>query len=499
MPRTVRDRLALVPFSLALALGAWLAGCSGGPSRSAEPGAVSDVPVPATPIQIDGEVGDWPEDAALVADEGYVYFRVTVAGAEPAPLQAAPRTLAVWLDLDGDAGTGKRYASPPAAADLGVDYELHFSPIDESGEPGRGVRVLAHAGSGVEEISHDEIDLVTAPTHANEWFEGRVARTALGARASEPTSARAMFLVVDEDGPTNMWSDPVSCGLPRFAPPTGYDLEIPRRAESEIRVVSWNVLRDSPVENAGPFERVLQVLGPDIVLVQEWQYTPAQLRGWFTALVPGPTPWHAHALADEGVAIVSRYPITPVIEETIVVENPEDGEDWWVRCVGGIVRTPLGDVGVASLHLKCCGTAGSWEDRVRVAEAEAVNEVLWDRFSEQGVPLRVIGGDLNLVGSRRPLEVLADGLDADGSALEAADPQVMGDASPYTWWDASSDFAPGRLDYLLVSDSSGEVVRAFVFDTARLSDRTLARIGLDPTDSRASDHLPVIVDVRPRE
>jgi exonuclease III len=110
----------------------------------------------------------------------------------------------------------------------------------------------------------------------------------------------------------------------------------------------------------------------------------------------------------------------------------------------------------------------------------------------------VIGGDWNLVGSREPLDIARGGADLDNSELDVARALVLGDAAMYTWRDAATGFPPGRLDVIVYSDSSAEVVNAFVLDTGRLADRALARMGLDRTDSRASDHLPVVVDLRPR-
>ena len=57
-------------------------------------------------------------------------------------------------------------------------------------------------------------------------------------------------------------------------------------------------------------------------------------------------------------------------------------------------------------------------------------------------------------------------------------------------------FSPGRLDWILYSDATLEVVNAFVLNTDKLSARALADAGLESEDTQASDHLPVVVDVR---
>ena len=110
----------------------------------------------------------------------------------------------------------------------------------------------------------------------------------------------------------------------------------------------------------------------------------------------------------------------------------------------------------------------------------------------------VIGGDLNLVGSRTPIDRLRSGLDADGTHLEVINAGMLGDGTTITWSSDSSPFLPSRLDYMLVGEAGARVVRSFVFDTGVLSEASLARIGLDRTDSAVSDHRPVVVDLVPR-
>jgi hypothetical protein len=149
-------------------------------------------------------------------------------------------------------------------------------------------------------------------------------------------------------------------------------------------------------------------------------------------------------------------------------------------------------------HLKCCGTKDSPEDQARMAEARAINAAF---ASAAGAldksAIRLMGGDFNLVGSRPPLDVIRQGLDVDGSDLAVIAPRVLGDSSLITWRDPASGYAPGRLDYMLFSDGNAQIVNAFVLDTSRLSDESLARMGLDRTDCDGSDHLPVIIDIKP--
>ena len=476
--RTLAATLALLP----------LAACS------VAPPVTPDESFPEAAVVLDGSVHDWPEDAALVADAHYLYFRVA-AGDDA--LQASPTTVALWIDLDADASTGYVRSSPPPARDMGIDLEIQFSPAGPDGQPGLGVAIYALGpGGGRTEIGHDEADFMFTPTYAAEWHEGRISRAILDTEAlagvGDTGEATAMVVVLEGGMPSTMWSDAFGTTMPASegARPPSFAV-VPAHEPGTIRVMSWNVLRDSPIENAAPFARVIDAADPDIVLLQEWDYTGPQLEGWFTALVDAPRGWHAVASDAWGVALVSRHRV-----ERLGHDLEIDGND--VRFVAGVVSTPLGPVAVGSAHLKCCGPAGGPEDARRAAEAALISESLGSWAGDAGVGLRVVAGDLNLVGTRTPLDDLRAGLDADGSDMDVVETYVLGDAAAYTWSDAESPFSPGRLDYAVASDATMEVVRAFVLDTRRLSDEALARMGLQRGDSAASDHMPLIIDLRPR-
>ena len=84
--------------------------------------------------------------------------------------------------------------------------------------------------------------------------------------------------------------------------------------------------------------------------------------------------------------------------------------------------------------------------------------------------------------------------DGDGTPLSDAQPLTTGIPSNVTWIDPSSDFPPGRLDYLIYSDSVLEPRNGFVLYTPALTPEELNRYGLSATDTDASDHLPVVQD-----
>ena len=75
---------------------------------------------------------------------------------------------------------------------------------------------------------------------------------------------------------------------------------------------------------------------------------------------------------------------------------------------------------------------------------------------------------------------------------------MTGTHDVYTWRDARSSFSPGKLDYIVYSDSVLELRNAFSLETTLLSTEDLKRYGLRPMDTLdASDHLPVVADFTP--
>ena len=77
-----------------------------------------------------------------------------------------------------------------------------------------------------------------------------------------------------------------------------------------------------------------------------------------------------------------------------------------------------------------------------------------------------------------------------------------GRTNDYTWRDDTSRYPPGRLDYVIYSDSLLEVAHSFVLNTVAVDDDALKRVGLERCDVTLNvtgekfDHLPVVVDFR---
>lgn len=476
-------------------------GSSAGESRGAASASRSASREWAGTVTIDGDVSEWPRATVAFADEAYLYLRFSVEG-ELSTLQSAEQTVTVHLDVDGDGGTGASMLDPIDAAGMGVDVEVQFSPRNSDGTFARGARAYVVDSAGTRtQIPTAALDLVFAPTYGSEWYELRLSRhVATGTDMSSLEADGAWEGIVtlsDENGVLKGWSDAFVATKPlALAEPPLADATLPAKPAGAIRVLNWNMLRNAPEKNPGGFARIISLAKPDVILAQEWvAEDPAQIEAWFHEHVESPTgSWHVLAGKAWGVAIIAPHKITPLIQDGVTF--PLGTRDYRSRLVAGVVPLGVGDIVVASTHLKCCGFAGSEEDRTRIAEARAIAQTFESTVAGDPTWVRVLGGDLNLVGSRTPLDEIRKGLDIDGSDLEIAPVTVLGDRSVYTWVDWAQPFTPGRLDYVLYSGAGSEVLNAIALDTRRLSDAALASMGIEREDSGVSDHLPIVVDIR---
>lgn len=466
---------------------------------------------------LDGAVTEWNSGAVAEADADWMYLRFSVDG-EPSAIQSSTESLSIWLDIDGNASTGRKNPAK-AFAGLGVDLEVQFSPRNEqTGKLGGGIAVTGFKADGTPvPLAWKDVLFTASPTYASRWYEARLSRhadfAAWGLPAASGLAAsgtvRGTFVLQDAPGKIVGFADEFTATVPaRSAARPLADVNVPAKPQGAIRVMNWNVLWSSPESKPAEFSRILKLLNPDVILLQEWDKNDAAgLDTWFTMHVDPEQDWHAVKMdggerpRDAGVAIVSRWPLEHIGPTTIsTIES--DGREHAIRAITALIRPDAdnshGGIALTSLHLKCCGGANSREDQQRMAEARAINNAMSMALDGAPATIRIIAGDFNLVGTRPPLDLARADLDFDGSDLTVAEPRLLGDSLLTTWWDEESSFSPGRLDYMVYSDSTADVVNAFVFDTWKFTDASLARMGLDRSDSSASDHLPVVVDLKPR-
>ncbi|MEK6702404.1 MAG: endonuclease/exonuclease/phosphatase family protein [Planctomycetota bacterium] len=444
---------------------------------------------------LDGDITEWSSSAAAAADADHVYLRFKVTDGTEA-IQAGSKTVVLYIDADSNATTGRAGTADPLTA-MGVDLEIHFSPRDKAtGKPGKGVAAYAVGGDGsMNHLANIDTGLTFAPTYASDWYEARIDRGLFSKAGVDTSSAKltGVFATLSEAGEIDAAADRFEVTLPAAREGARPVVDVPGRMADTIRVVTYNVQKSKPVQSPDSFARVLDKLDPDVIVLEEWdQGDAASVEEWFRAHWGSPTPWHVHKTSGTGVLIASKFPLSPLPPDTLELTQGKEKPSR-IRFASAIVDTPAGALMVTGVHLKCCGGASGPEEQTRQAEAKALNMAL-GQFAAGATVSRVVVGDLNLVGSRVPLDLLRAGLDSDGTDLGVVAPRVLGDSTHTTWVDWSTEFTPARLDWVLFGRTGAKVAQSFVLDTSLLSAESLARMGLDKGDTSASDHMPVVVD-----
>lgn len=428
-----------------------------------------------------------------------LWVRLELAG-EPVNIQSLPdeRSIELIIDADGSAKSGEVRGTFE-----GADLLLRFSPQGEGVErPGRGVLVEAIVPERLDSRRRDRTPSATAagfgmaPSSASTWIELRLPRAgrggATGIRFGD--EARISARIVGKDGSV---LDDGATATHRFAlkpeAPVKVVEPIPSAAETEPRVLSWNVERGSIFKNPEPFAEVLRALAPDVLLLQELDATATEqsLAAWLDERAPTDGGWKVVVSGgDLRVAVASPHLAAVPSLAKVSREGPSGSRP--VRAIGAVREFGGRRLLAVSIHLKCCGSIGSSEDRTREAEVSAIGEAIRlavERAASAGQPIEgvVIGGDFNLVGGSAVLELACEGLDLDGSPLAAADLFTLDRRSNLTWRDEGSEFLPGRLDFLLFADSRLRLVRGAVVDPASVLPANAAA-------KAPSDHLPIVAD-----
>lgn len=455
-------------------------------------------PPGAGPVVVEGEFGDWdgivplyqagerdrlPAELGIEAvwgasDRDRLSVRVKLSSET---ILQRDSGLVLYLDTDDSAETGT------AVDGLGADLVWRFS--DREGR-------LLVMGLPIR-ITQSAVGLRQAPSIASSEFELSLARGISAAGAPLfPHPAIALALHVESPGSPGSVLDTTGrlaldlSDAPRSPAPTA---SLARDDPRHLRVLTYNVLFDGCFERPEPFRRILRALDPDILSLQEiYLHSVDETRAWIEGVWPG-SAWHS-AGSGQGI-ILSRFPVRdwgPVGTER--------------RGAWAVLDTPDGPLVLINPHPPCCEN-----DAGRQQEFDAI--AAWIREARSSGRIKkatpiLIAGDMNLVGESRQLATLLRGdiadtttygpaaaPDGDGTALADPLPYHLSGTEAYTWRGDDGPFAPGRLDYIVYTDSCLGLGRAFVLWTPELPAHILEAAGLHADDTAvASDHLPVVAD-----
>ena len=305
-----------------------------------------------------------------------------------------------------------------------------------------------------------------------------------------------------------------------------------QRSRSEIRVMSWNVKRNSILPPNGvrhdSFGRIVRAIDPDVIALQEvmWPGLERILKQQMNHLIPleAGRSWHVHTVSDN--AVISRFPMQWRGGELAVrYPLPHLGvPNFHFGFAAALLAMPDNmsntDLLVVAMHNK----SGAKDHDVQLRQVHADSIVRWIRqsrdktqanFIADDTPI-VILGDMNAVpnASMAPLETLLSGdiADEETFGLDSSidwDGSDMADAKPshntlgreyYTWRNDDLPFPPSALDRILYTDSVMTIRSRFVLNTTTMSPTDLANLELQKSDAlydgnpRYYDHLPLVVD-----
>ena len=452
-------------------------------------------------IQLNNQFGDWSGIDHLNAPDGspfiktaatsnlnWLYVHIELQNEVGLDENILPNEYFLLLDLDDDTDTGVDYANQG----LGVDLLLNFSSR-------QAIRYTG--GSGIESLN--EIGMRSSPTYSAKEFEIAFKRDLLG---DVGESIRLKWY--DGDGQVGFPAEGIVHEMNSSVDPwTPHSIA---RSEGTLdRVAFWNMnnrMDEGPAKMA--MERILQAVAPDIIGFSEVSNVSANyVRGLLNEWIPleGGASWNVVKddydlmVASKGAVISSHsgvYRQFPVVVEA--------HEDWLVPML------------FTSSHLKCCG--GASNEAQRQSEADEYMAFLRDAISGEGngpalstnAPI-VYGGDLNMVGLDNPIYTLVTGdisdetnngpdfaPDWDGSSLTEWPILQSDHPFDYTWTSnsLSSEWIPGKLDYIITSDASTGYKGGFVLRTDAMSAARLEELGLQSSDAlAASDHFIVVADL----
>ncbi len=492
-----------------------VAGCTSDPARSASP-------APDERILVDGEGADWASYAPLhtdptgdvsgdridlgrlwmAHDDRFLFLRVEV-GREINIQEGNELTL--FLDADNDPATGE------AVGGIGAELTWTFGA--------REGQIVREAGTS--DVRPADIGLVTAPTVSSRVFEVALDRRARPNGAPLFAADTLRLVVADRrDRGDRLPDEAGGVAYALGAPSAMAPLDTTALARSDaaaLRLVSYNVEFDGlfDAERAPVFARTLRAVRPDLLGLQEvYDHDAEATRAAVEAMLPSAddAAWYG-AKAGLDLVVVSRYPI--LSSHTIPGHERHESGAFLIDA-----REALGtELLFVLMHPPCCSGGTPPADARRQQVVDRVLAFLREVRAGEG-PLAlapetpvVVAGDMNFVGDDDVPRSLRTGAvadtarfgpafapDWDGGALLDLAPRLTGWPMNFTWYNPSSRFAPGRLDYVYLTDSVLRPVRQYVLFTPGLAEDQRRAWGLEADDAvRASDHLPLVVDLAPVE
>ncbi len=418
-------------------------------------------------------------------DENRIYFYLEL---KDELLLQSNDDVALFIDVDNNTATGR--LKDGIGADLAYFFSGRFGAI--------------YHNSSTTYIDHEDIYLVQQPSVRSTQFEIGLNRSLL--LNGSTTKMQTIRYLIESSGdqiPNTSGGFTYSCGTATPAmPETRY-----AKAASDLRICSYNVHFDDIFDSfrQSSFLRILGAINADIIGFQEvYDHSSGDLADLVRIAqgIPATTQLY-HASAGVDVHMVSKYPIRGV--------QSIDGNGAFHMLMPQQQDASLVDVLVINAHLPCCE-----RDEERQDEIDRILQFI--RKQKEGLgpfdladefPIIVLG-DMNFVGSsENPYSLIHGAISNtslygtgfhpnwDGGPFSDIVARATGTRNSCTWFSKDSDYSPSRIDYLLYTHGRMRAKNSFVLNVEQMSAADRSELNLLATDAdNASDHLPLVVDVR---
>jgi len=437
-----------------------------------------EVPVTITDPEGDYNYDDWAE-LKITNDDDFIFFKISLHSEET--LLQNWNNFYLYIDSDRDSLTGHPFRG------IGAELAWHF-----------GYRTGQYfEQDGIIDLWQNDITLRQAPTVTSTEFEIAIARGSFV--LSDPDSIAVIFSSFYDTGDymPDSWGGVVyQLDTIVVGPAEPILLE-----KTGTRLVTYNTLNTGILESdrQPKFQRIIQALDPDIISLQEhseWNEIGDIISSWF----PEDTWYQGYTFRD--LVVLSKYPI---INQANLISSE--------RTMCALLQTddPINPyLLILNSHFSCCDN-----DDDRQEQVDELVKVLREwRLNDngpfdlpEGTPMFHVG-DFNFVGYREQIETVTAGniqdegnygsdfpLDWDGTAITDLFSRQTHKRMAYTWRSDGSSFNPGKLDYVLYTNSNLSILNHFVLNTLAMPDSVLNEWELEAEDTNeASDHLPRIVD-----
>jgi len=336
----------------------------------------------------------------------------------------------------------------------------------------RARQALLIGPGAVSTIPWRDLRYVSLPTFAASEFELRLDLSSFGVRAGDTV----VFTFEGSDKLAAPIQLTANSKEKRFR-----DLPTTTRPQNAIRVASMNTLRSglSDPKRSADFKQLMQFADADVYCFNEEWDLPKFQQG-----VTGIWGNGVNMAWNNGCGIVSKHRLKIL----------DLGLDRGCAVLMTIPDRP--PLVIISVHLKCCGYAGSEEDDQRIEQARqvvtAVEGIRQGRFGKQSRGADVMAiGDYNLVGSREPLDLL----EAAGLSPILLRSPIDGSSATWRGLRPTESFWPGRLDCLAIEFKALRSVGGYILHPQEASQLVPALRVRDDL----SDHAMLVVDLEGAE